>query len=199
MIAPWRLGLLLALGGLLAAGCSSSPSKPSTTTSVKTTTTTAPAPTTSTTVAATATTSTAAVTGCSGLTATVGQTNGAAGTITGSIVLSETGPSCTVTGYPSLALFNGSATVPSTVVDGLTVDISAPANGAPAPVTWSPSSSVEFTYQYSDVTTGGGACPTATSMTVTPPGSSTATAPVAISLAPCTSGTVRVSPLYASS
>jgi hypothetical protein len=194
MNVPWRLGLLLALGGLVAAGCSSSPSKPSTTTSTEKTTTTTTAPATTTTAPITA-----AAVGCSGITATLGPTNGAAGTLTGSITLSETGPSCTVTGYPNLVLANGSATVPSTVVDGLTVDISGPANGAPSPVTWSPSSAVDFTYQYSDVPSGSeGTCPTATSMAVTPPGSTTAAPPVAITLAPCDNGTVRVSPIYAS-
>jgi hypothetical protein len=83
-------------------------------------------------------------------------------------------------------------------MDGLTVDISAPANGAPAPVTWSPSSPVTFTYQYSDVTSGNEtSCPTATLVTVTPPGFSAATPRFNLTLTPCDNGTVRVSPLYA--
>jgi hypothetical protein len=192
--------MLCACTGFVAASCSSSPSpkqstdKPTTSVVSKTTTTTTSSSTTS-------SSTTTSAPGCSGVTATSGQGEGAAGTITGAITLSSASATCTLEGYPSMALFYaGGTTIPVTIVDGLSVDISAAANGSPQTVTLSPSQPVQFSYQYSDVPSGSEtSCPSSSTVSVTPPGSSTSTQPITLSLAPCDNGTIRVSPLYAAS
>jgi hypothetical protein len=200
MKARWMLGLMVC-AGLAAAGCSSSPSgHPGSTT----TSSTASGSGTSTTNASATTTSTTttAATGCAGLTATAGQSDGAAGTITGSIILADTGTApCTFDGYPTMALFgSGGTSIGVTMVDGLSVDISPQANAAPSSVTLTPSTHLEFTYQYSDVPSGSEtSCPSSSTASVTPPGQTTSTSPIALSLAPCDNGTIRVSPLNVSS
>jgi hypothetical protein len=101
-------------------------------------------------------------------------------------------------GYPTMALFYAAGTtIPVTIVDGLTVDISSEANGPPTSITVSPSQGADFTYQYSDVPSGNEtSCPSSTRVSVTPPGSSNGTAPIDLVLAPCDNGTIRVSPVY---
>lgn len=201
MTKRWVLGLL-AGAGLVAAGCSSSPTPHAT----SSTTTSSPLsnPTTTTNQSSATTTSTtgAAVAGCSGLTASAGQSEGAAGTITGSIILAESGSAhCTFDGYPTMALFgSGGAGIAVTMVDGLSVDISTPANAAPSSVTLTPSTHLEFTYQYSDVPSGTEtSCPSSSTVSVTAPGQTTGTPPISLALAPCDNGTIRVSPLYVAS
>jgi hypothetical protein len=200
MTARWVLGLI-ACAGLAAAGCSSSPSPH--TGSTTTSSTPASSGTTTTTSSATTTSSTAAASGCAGLTASAGQSDGAAGTITGSIILADSGSApCSFDGYPTMVLFGtgGSTTVAVTMVDGLSVDISPQANAAPSSVTLTPSTHLEFTYQYSDVPSGSEtSCPSSSTVSVTPPGQVTGTSPIALSLAPCDNGTIRVSPLYVAS
>jgi hypothetical protein len=181
---------------LLAAACSSSPAKVATS---STTTTTSSTPTTP--VASTSTTTTVA-TGCPDVSAAAAGFQGATGTITGTIVLSESGTaSCTLNGYPTMALFTSSgAAIPVTMVDGLSVDVSTPANSPPSPVKLAAGSNLEFTYQYSDVPTGGEtSCATSSTVSVTPPGNTSATRPFSLSMGPCNSGTIRVSPVYAAS
>jgi hypothetical protein len=198
-----RLGRVLpmvTLVALVAAGCGSSPkpsaSSSSTTTSSSSTTTTTSAS-TSTTSSTGAGATTTTVPTCPGLTASNGQTQGAAGTITGSISLSSTS-TCSVTGYPILALFNSSgASLTVTMVDGLSVDLSTPANSPPAATTIGPGQSAEFSYQYSDVPTGSQTtCPSSTTASLTVPGYTNSASPFSITLDPCDNGTIRVSPVY---
>lgn len=195
---------LLATGGLIAAACSSSPAN--TPNSRTTTTTTAAASTTTTssvaTTSSTTTSTTATAVGCQGVTATPGQGQGAAGTITGTVTLSVSGSSsCSLLGYPTMSLFSSSGSpIPVTMVDGLSVNISSAANGPPATVNLSPNQKVQFTYQYSDVPVGSETtCPSSASATVTPPGATAATPRFTLALNPCDSGTIRVSPVYAAS
>jgi len=199
----WVLALL-AGAGLVMAACSSSPSTPSART---TTTTRASAPTTATTTtttsaaATTSTTSTtaAASAACNHITASAGQSQGAAGTITGVITVTNTGTSaCTADGYASVALFSGSgAPLTVTMVNGLSVDLSGPANAAPSPVSVAPSSTARFAYQYSDVPVGSEtSCPMSEMASVTMPGATTASPTFALAIGPCGNGTVRVSPVY---
>ena len=154
---PSRRALaLLACAGVLAV-CSSTPSTPNHVTT--TTRSTAPASSstsTSTTASSTTTTTATASSACSHITASAGQGQGAAGTITGVITVTNTGSStCTTNGYPKIALFSGSsAPLNVTMVNGLSVTLSPPANGAPSPVALAPSSTAQFAYQYSDVPTG---------------------------------------------
>ena len=134
----WALAALAGVA-LLFAACSSSPSPSATSTTTTTRPPTTPSTATTTTTAAASsstTSSTAAAASCS-IKGVAGQGQGAAGTITGTIVLTNAGSTpCTVNGYPTLALYSGSgAPLTVTIVNGLTVNVSAQANAAPSTVT----------------------------------------------------------------
>jgi hypothetical protein len=185
--------------GLLAASCSSSPSKSATSTSTTlhqrttTTTTTTPPPTST-------TTSTTSTTACTTVSAAAGATQGAAGTIIGTITLSvATSEPCTIMGYPTMALFaSGGTALPVTMMDGLTINDPGPATQPATLVTLSPTQKAEFTYQYSDVTTGNEtSCASSATASVTTPGAKAASTPIPFSAAPCANGTIHVSPVYA--
>jgi Protein of unknown function (DUF4232) len=196
----WRALATVLFGGVVAAACSSSPSPshPTTTTTTvhrTTTTTTSTAP-------PTTTTTTAGIAACAQVSGTPGQIQGAAGTIIGTITLSEVGTgTCTINGYPTLVRFNSSgSTVVTTLVHGLSVNQSGPASQPPAPVTLTPTQKAEFTFQYSDVVTGSEtSCAVSSTLTVTTPGATSASAPITLSISACNTGTVEVSPVYAAS
>jgi Protein of unknown function (DUF4232) len=189
--------------GVVAAACSSSPgtsTSSGTAAAHRGTTTTSTAPTPTSAPASTSTSSTA-VAACSSVTATAGATQGAAGTITGTITLTAAGTTpCTIFGYPSLARYAaGGASVPVTVVNGLTVDVPGAATTS-STVTLTSSQGAAFTYQFSDVPTGTETqCATSASLTVTTPGAASASPQFPLTMAPCDNGTVRVSPVYAAS
>jgi Protein of unknown function (DUF4232) len=195
----WRLLGALVCVGAIAASCSthkgtSTPPRTSVP-SHNTTTTTTGVPATSST-----TTSTTGISACTTVTATPGQAQGAAGTIVGTVTLTPVGSAtCTMMGYPNLTRFSASgATVPVTVVQGLTINLSGPPTQPPALITLTAGQQAEFTFQYSDVITGNEtSCATSTTLAVTPPGSTTASAPFPLTMAPCNNGTVDVSPVYA--
>jgi hypothetical protein len=198
-----RLAAALVGAGLIAAACSSSPGSHTSTgttggshrTTTTTTTSTLP-PTTA------STTTTTGIAACAQVTATPGQAQGAAGTIVGTITLTPVGSAtCTMEGYPTLARFSATgASVPITVVDGLTVNLSGPPTQPPSPLTLTSGQQAEFTFEYSDVVTGNeNSCASSTTVTVTPPGASVASAQVPLTMAPCNNGTVEVSPVYAAS
>ncbi len=197
-----RRGALAALAGvaLLFAACSSSPSHPASS-STSTTGHHGSATTTSTTTAAASSstsTSAAVATTCS-IKGSSGQGQGAAGTITGTIVLTNAGStSCTVNGYPTLGLYSGSgAPLTVTVVDGLTVNVSAQANAGPSPVVVPAGGTAQMAYQYSDVPSGNQtSCPESEEATVTLPNGGGTSPTFPLSLAPCNNGTVYVSPVY---
>jgi len=190
-----RVLMTVLFGGLVLAACSNNPSGPTTTTTVhRTTTTTAVPPTTA------STTTTTGIAACAQVSATPGQAQGAAGTIVGTITLAEVGTgTCTIDGFPSLTRFNASgATVVTTLVHGLTINLSGPASQPPAVITLTPTQQAEFTYQFSDVVTGSETtCAVSSSLSVTTPGATTASAPVTVSMSACDNGTVNVSPVYA--
>jgi hypothetical protein len=193
--------------GLIAAACSSnSGSHTSTGTtggsggSHKSTTTTsttrAVTPTTA------GTTTSTGIAACAQVTATPGQSQGAAGTIVGTITLTPVGGArCTMEGYPVLARFTSSGgSVPVTISNGLTVNLSGPPTQPPSVVTLSSGQQAEFTYAYSDVPTGEEtSCASSSTVTVTPPGASAASAQVPLTMEPCNNATVEVSPVYAAS
>jgi hypothetical protein len=198
----WALAFVACAAVVLAA-CSSSPSKPknvTTTTHAATSTTSAP---TTTTTAASATTSTAATsTACSHITASPGQGQGAAGTITGLVTITNASTNaCTVNGYPTMALFSGSgAPLTVTIVNGLTVTVSSAANAPPSSVSVAPNARAQFAYQYSDVPVGSEtSCPMSEAASVTMPGSTTASPSFQLAIGPCGNGTIKVSPVYAGS
>jgi hypothetical protein len=125
---------------------------------------------------------------------------GAAGTITGVVTLTNTGPaSCVMNGYPVMALFSSTgAPLVVTMVDGLTVHLSPAANGPPAAVSVPPAGTAQFAFQYSDVPVGSEtSCPNSAQAETTAPGASVASPKFALAADPCGNGTVRVSPVYA--
>lgn len=195
----WALALVACAAVVLAA-CSSSPSTPkhSTTTTRAVTSTTSS---TTTTTSPSTTTSTGATSAaCSHITAAAGQGQGAAGTITGIITVTNTASSpCTVNGYPTMALFSGSgAPLTVTMVNGLSVSISPAANAPPSSFSVAPSSTAQFAYQFSDVPVGSEtSCPTSESASVTMPGATTASPTFQLAIGPCGNGTIRVSPAFA--
>jgi hypothetical protein len=195
----WALAVL-AGAALVLAACSSSPSKPAGSTSTTTTVAHHASSTTSTTAApASSTTTSAAATSCS-IKGASGQGQGAAGTITGTIVVTNVGSApCTVNGYPTMALTSGSgAPLTVTIVDGLTVSISPPANAGPSSVTIPANGTAQFAYQYSDVPTGAEtSCPSSEAASVTLPNGAGTSAGFAFTASPCDNGTIHVSPVYA--
>lgn len=195
----WALAVL-AGAGLCLAACSSSPSpRHSTTTtthhhaattSSSTTSTSSPPTTSSTSVAAVA---------CSHISAAAGQSQGAAGTITGVVTVTNTGTTpCTVDGYPTVALYSGSgAPLTVTMMNGLTVSVSPQAGAPPSSVTIAPSATAQFAYQISDVPVGNEtSCPTSEQATTTMPGASASSPYFPLAIGPCNNGTIRVSPVY---
>lgn len=184
-------------GGLIAAACSNNKSHATTTTTTvhHSTTTTGVVPTTA------STTTTTGIGPCAQVSATPGQTQGAAGTIIGTVTLAEVGSSvpCTTEGYPTLTRYSSSGSiVPTTMVDGLTVDLSGPASQPAAVVTLSSTQQAEFTFQYSDVVTGSEtSCAVSSTFSVFTPGATRASSPVSLSISACNNGTVDVSPIYA--
>jgi hypothetical protein len=85
------------------------------------------------------------------------------------------------------------------MVNGLSVNLSPPANAAPTTVSVPAGSKAQFAYQYSDVPVGAEtSCPMSEMATVTPPGASTASGTFALAIGPCGNGTIRVSPVYPS-
>lgn len=197
----WALALL-AGGGLCLAACSSSPQAPrSVTTTTHEATTTSSSTTTSTSTAST-TSSTAASRACNHIAAAPGQSQGAAGTITGVVTVTNTGSTtCTVDGYPTMGLYSGSgAPLTVTMVNGLTVYVSARASVPPSTVTIAPSATAQFAYQFSDVPVGAEtSCPTSEKATTTMPGASASSGYFALAIDPCDNGTIRVSPVYTTS
>jgi hypothetical protein len=193
---------LLACAGFALAACSSSPSKPKNVTTTTHATSTTSASTTTSTAASSTTSTAAASTACSHITASPGQGQGAAGTITGLVTVTNAGTtSCTVDGYATMALFSGSgAPLTVTMVSGLTVAVSSAANAPPTSLSVAPGSTAQFAYQYSDVPVGSEtSCPTSESASVTLPGSTTASPSFQLAIGPCGNGTIRVSPVYAGS
>jgi Protein of unknown function (DUF4232) len=195
----WALAVL-AGAALGLAACSSSPSTPKhVTTTTRAATSTTASSTTTTTGASTTTSSAAASSACSRITASPGQGQGAAGTITGLVTVTNTGTApCTVNGYPTMALFSGSgAPLTVTMVNGLSVSISSAANAPPTSFSVAPSATAQFAYQFSDVPVGSQtSCATSESASVTMPGSSTASPTFQLAIGPCGNGTIKVSPVY---
>jgi Protein of unknown function (DUF4232) len=197
----WALAVLAGAAIVLAA-CSSTPSTPKRATTTTRAASSTTSSSTSTTSSPTTTTGAAAPAACNQVTASPGQGQGAAGTITGVVTVTNAGTSaCTVNGYPTVALFSGSgAPLTVTMVDGLSVTVSTAANAPPSSFSVAPSSTAQFAYQFSDVPVGSEtSCPTSESASITMPGATTASPNFQLAIGPCGNGTVRVSPVYAGS
>ncbi len=200
----WALAVLAGAGFVLAAcGGSGTPATTTTTTHHRAVTSTTVS-TTTTTVAPTSTTtsSTAAPAACS-IKGAQGQGQGAAGTITGTVIVTNvSAAACTVNGYPTLHLYSGTlAPLTVTQVNGLTVHVSQAANAPPSSVTLAANGgTAQFAYQYSDVPSGSETtCPQSEAASVTLPDGGVSSPTFQLSLQPCDNGTVYVSPLYAAS
>ncbi len=133
--------------------------------------------------------------------ASVGQGDGAAGTIYQTVNFTNTGTTtCTLKGYPGMQLYgSGGATIPTTVVRGLGANSGGtPAAAAPpALVTLAPKVAAQFTLRFEDVPVDNeSSCPMSATAAVTPPNLFTSLS-VALAIAPCNHGTVNVSPVYA--
>ncbi len=191
--------------GLVAAACSSSPSESDN----STTTTTHHAhhsKQTTTTQATSSTTTSAAAVGssCPTVTAAAGGTQGAAGTIVGTVTLTNPGPeSCVIFGYPTLYRYSASgASEPVNEVHGINIDVGAAAAQPAATVTLTTNQQAEFTYEYSDVPANNGSestCPTSASMSVGTPGVADTSNQFPLTMSPCSEGQLYVSPIYAAS
>lgn len=194
----WTLAVL-AGAGLLLAACSNSPSPKHSATTTTHHATTSSASTTSSTSASTTSSTGAASPACNHISAAAGQSQGAAGTITGVVTVTNTSATpCTVDGYPTVALYSGSgAPLTVTMANGLSVSVSPQASAPPSSVTIAPSSTAQFAYQISDVPTGAQtSCPMSEQATTTMPGASASSPYFALAIAPCNNGTIRVSPVY---
>jgi hypothetical protein len=190
---------LLAGASVVLAACSSSPSTPKHVTTTTRAATSTTASTTTTTTAATTTSTPASATGCNHISASPGQGQGAAGTITGLVTITNaSSTACTINGYPTMALFSGSgAPLNVTMVNGLSVTISTAANGPPTSFSLAPSSTAQFAYQFSDVPVGSEtSCATSQSASVTMPGATTPSPSFQLAIGPCGNGTIKVSPVY---
>jgi Protein of unknown function (DUF4232) len=179
---------LLPLGGLAIAACTSSASTTSTTTS----STTSPA----------TSTSTGAVTTClpAQLKITPQTGNGAAGTIQQTILLQNTSATaCTLGGYPGMQMLaaNGSSLPTNVVRGGATFGVNnVPANAPPSTQRLNPQDVAAFILSYSDVPAGTEtSCPMSSQVEITPP-NDTGFAVVNLQIAPCSGGTIHVSPVY---
>ena len=115
----------MAGAGLCLAACSSSPSPKHSTTTTHHATTSSSSSTTSTSSASTTSSTAAGSAACSHITAAAGQSQGAAGTITGVVTVTNAAATpCTVDGYPTMGLYSGSgAPLTVTMVNGLTVSV----------------------------------------------------------------------------
>ena len=202
-MSPRLRALALTAGaGLTIAACSSTPPphrSTTTTTTHRATAASSSTSTTSTSASSSTTSSTAAASGCNSMTAVASQGQGAAGTITGFITVTNGGTStCTTQGYPVMALHGSTGTpLTVTIVDGLSVDVSPQANAAPTTVAIAPAAKAQFAYQYSDVPTGNEtSCPSSATSSVTVPGATVASPNFPLTIAPCDNGTIKVSPLY---
>ena len=195
----WALALLACAGGVLASCSSNSTPQTTTTTTHHRSTTTSSS--TTTTSSSTTTSTTAGSSACNHITATPGQSSGAAGTITGTITVTNTGgTACTVDGYPKMALFSGGTPLTVTMVNGLTVSVTPQSGAQPIAFPLAPSASAQFAYQYSDVPVGNEtSCPSSQQASVTMPAATTASPMFAFTAAPCNHGTIRVSAVYATS
>ncbi|HUY10270.1 MAG TPA: DUF4232 domain-containing protein [Candidatus Dormibacteraeota bacterium] len=134
------------------------------------------------------------------ITASQGQSNGAAGHQSYAFVLTNTGStSCTLDGYPYVQLLDGSGnalgTTPIESNDGVTS-----VSLLPETVTLAVGGTASFALQYEDVPTGSQTCPAAASMRIYLPGTADTTAPspvtVSTDIAPC-GGIVYLSPIRA--
>ena len=194
----WSLAIL-AGAGLCLAACSNSPSPKHSTTTTTHHATTSSSSTTSTSSASTTSSTAAGSAACSHISAAAGQSQGAAGTITGVVTVTNTGTTpCTVDGYPTMGLYSGSgAPLTVTIVNGLTVSVTPQASAPPSSVTIAPSSTAQFAYQISDVPVGSEtSCPMSEQATTTMPGASASSPYFPLAIAPCNNGTIRVSPVY---
>ena len=191
------LAAVVALGGAVLGACSSNSSTTSTTGA--TTTSGASSSTTASTTPSGSTSTTAGIARCASaaLSGSVVGSSGAAGTIETTVALKSTASvPCVLSGYPGLQMLNASGgSLPTKVVRKGSYSFTAM---APTTVTLASGQSAYVNIGLSDVPTGSEtSCPTSASLEVTPP-NATDHLVVTAALAPCSAGTLVVSPVFLS-
>jgi len=173
----------------------------------KTTATTTTTSSSTTTSSVATTSSTVASTSCVGasFTGVLQPSQGAAGSIYTSVLMTYHGSStCTTTGWPLIRYFNASGSPMTTTIVRSSSFFTGQAGvpTTPAPVTVQSGGSLQFSLGYSDVPVGTQtSCPTVDHFTVNLPGSLGTSNAITVSgggsFAPCGAGLAYVSPLYA--
>ena len=196
------LAAVVALGGAVLGACSSNSSTTSTTgattTSGASSSTTASTTPSGSTSGSTSTTAGTARCASAALSGSVVGSSGAAGTIETTVALKSTASvPCVLSGYPGLQMLNASGgSLPTKVVRKGSYSFTAM---APTTVTLASGQSAYVNIGLSDVPAGSEtSCPTSTSLEVTPP-NATDHLVVTAALAPCSAGTLVVSPVFLSS
>jgi hypothetical protein len=204
--------IVVAAVGLTAAGCSSSPSKSASASSTTAKATPGPKSSTSTTKTHTSTSTTPSKSATSlppsgtatcqpkQLSLGTQTSNGAAGTISLVVTMTNTSAAtCTLDGYPGMLLLDAQGIdLPTDVIRGGVASIpGGPATQPASLVTLAPTAGAAFSLSYEDVPTGTEtSCPTSAKAEITPP-NDTAYAVMTLQLTACSGGTVHVSPVYA--
>jgi Protein of unknown function (DUF4232) len=197
------VGAAILVGGMALAACSSGGTgkatgttlPPTTSTSSPATTTSRPSSTTTTTAPAATTTTVTTKCKLAGLHIAHLGSQGAAGTEESTFSLTNSSAAtCTMFGYPGMALLSSSGqTLPTTVVRGGGTGATIM---APKTVTLAPGATAFFNVTSSDVTTATTSCSSGAQVQITPPTNTTsATLPVAIDA--CDNGKLDVSPIFA--
>jgi len=126
------------------------------------------------------------------LAVTLGPVSGAAGSVGGLFILTNTSAqSCSLYGYPGMLLLNALGDPMTThVIRGTSVVVPAVPKTT---VILPPGAQGSFLFGFSDVPTGSQTCPTSASVEVTPP-NLTDHATIAFAMAPC-GGRITVSPV----
>ncbi len=191
------LAAAVVLGGAVLGACSSNSSTTSTTGATTTSGASSSTTTSTTPSGSTSTTAGAARCASAALSGSVVGSSGAAGTIETTVALKSTASvPCVLSGYPGLQMLNASGgSLPTKVVRKGSYGFTAM---APTTVTLTSGQSAYFNIGLSDVPTGSEtSCPTSASLEVTPP-NATDHLVVTAALAPCSAGTLVVSPVFLS-
>jgi heme/copper-type cytochrome/quinol oxidase subunit 2 len=194
-------GAATVAAAVLLAACSSGPGHANTTTTTEAPTTTS-APTTTTTEAPTTTsaptTTTSPTTKCqlAGLHIAHTGSEGAAGTEENTFSIANvSSTTCTIYGYPGMALLDASGNMlPTNVVRGGGTGAT---DMAPSTVTLPPGSTAYFNVTSSDVTTATTTCSSGAQVEVTPP-TNTTHVTLSVAIDACDNGKLDVSPVFGS-
>lgn len=171
--------------------------------SATTTTSTSTSTSTTSTTSSTTTTTTATVASCgaaSDFTGALVNGQGAAGTVYDTVTLTNNGPTCTMDGWPTVRLADGTTAITATVTES-SAEAGTGAPSEPVAFQVATGATAQFAISFSDVPVGSeSTCPTVADLWVTPPAlvaGSYVTVTAGGSFAPCgTPPQLFVSPFY---